>query len=256
MLSCTGIVAGYGNRTVLHEIDFVAGAGEFVAILGPNGSGKTTLLRVLTGTVPLRSGDVFLCGSPALALTPKERAKRVAVVPQRVDALPHVRVREMVLLGRYPYLRWFGAYAPADIAVAESALAVVGATDLTDRMVNELSGGELQRVLLARALAQDAPALLLDELSAGLDMARMMALFDVLDAHRLRGTCLVTVMHDVNLAALYATRIVALRAGRVLFDGPTHEVFTEENLQALYDIPIHVFLHPTAPVPQACLSRL
>lgn len=255
MIACTGLSAGYGRHAVLRDLDFRAGAGEFVAVLGPNGSGKTTLLRVLSGGLAPLAGEVLLGGAPVNSLKPRDRARRVAVVPQRVDALPPVRVRDLVLLGRYPYLSWLGVYSRMDHRAAAAALEEVGAEELAARAVCELSGGELQRVLLARALAQDAPVLLLDELAAGLDMARMVDLFDVLDRRRKAGACVVAVMHDVNLAALYATRLMGLKGGCVRFDGRAGQVFTEETLRDLYQIPIHVFPHPAAPVPQACPGR-
>lgn len=255
MIVCRELFAGYGAREVLHGVGFAAGAGEFVAVLGPNGSGKTTLLHALSGVLPVPPGHIRLADAPLESLSPRQRARRVAAVPQRVETLPAIAVRDMVLLGRYPYLSWLGAYGAADYAAADAALAAVGAEELAARPLRELSGGEVQRVLLARALAQEAPVLLLDELSAGLDMARMVELFDVLDERRRAGACVITVMHDVNLAALYATRLLGLKAGRVCFDGPVGQVFTEEHLRSLYDIPIHVFPHPVEPRPQACPGR-
>lgn len=255
MIVCTGLCAGYGARAVLRDVDFRAGAGEFVAVLGPNGSGKTTLLRVLSGGLSLQAGTVHLCGRDLHSLRPKERAHGVAVVPQRVESLPPVLARDLVLLGRYPYVSWMGVYSNKDYAAVAAALEEVGAETLAQRPVRELSGGELQRVLLARALAQDTPVLLLDELTAGLDLARMVDLFDVLDSRRRAGVCVVAVMHDVNLAALYATRLVGLKDGSLRFDGAVDQVFTEETLRDLYTIPIHVFPHPVEAVPQACPGR-
>lgn len=256
MIACHNIHVGYGARTVLHGLNIHANAGESVALLGPNGSGKTTLLRTLSGVLAPAQGNIMLGAgaeaAPLASLSPRQRARRVAVVPQRVEHLPHISARDMVLLGRYPYLSWWGAYSKADHAAADAALSATGADPLALRFLAELSGGELQRVLLARALAQTTPVLLLDELSAGLDMARMKELFDLLEIRRRAGACVITVMHDVNLAALYATRLVGLQAGRILFDGPVNQVFTEEHLSTLYETPIHVFPHPVCPVPQAC----
>ena len=160
----------------------------------------------------------------------------------------------MVLLGRFAHLGWLGPYSREDYTVADSALDETGAAPLAHRRLTELSGGELQRVLLARALAQQSPLLLLDELAAGLDWARMVELFDLLERRRAAGACVLMAVHDCNLAALYATRLMGLKGGNLVFDGPVAKVFTEENLGALYNIPISVLPHPQLGLPQALLA--
>ncbi len=261
MLRCTNLRATYANQAqpVLHGIDFSAKAGEFIAILGPNGSGKSTFLQALSGVMSggcMCSGDILLHNMPLVDYGAKARAQRVAVVPQRLDGVPSMSVEHMVLLGRYPYLSWWGSYAAHDYAVVQAVLKEVGASTLRARNVDTLSGGELQRVLLARALAQEAPLLLLDELSAGLDMARMIDIFTVLEQRRKKGACIITVMHDVNLAALYATRLVGIKEGCIVFDGTVENVFTEEYLCSLYESKIHVVRHPEWNVPQACPGKI
>ncbi len=255
MINCKDISVSYNNISILKQVSLNAQAGEFVAILGPNGSGKSTLLNVLGGTVKQDSGQLKIMGQVAQKLSPRTRARHVAVVPQRLDNMPHITVQDMVLLGRYTHLSWFGLYNQNDYAAANKAIQTVGAQNLKKRTLHTLSGGELQRVLLARALAQDAPILLLDELSAGLDLAKMIELFDILDKKREEMSCIITVMHDINLASLYATRLVGLKYGQICFDGPVNEVFTAKNLQELYHTKVHVFKHPSADVPQACPIR-
>ena len=178
----------------------------------------------------------------------------VAVVPQRGQLPQGLTARQMVLLGRFAHLGWLGAYSREDYTAADSALDETGAAPLAHRRLTELSGGELQRVLLARALAQQSPLLLLDELAAGLDWARMVELFDLLERRRAAGACVLMAVHDCNLAALYATRLMGLKGGNLVFDGPVAKVFTEENLGALYNIPISVLPHPQLEVPQALLA--
>lgn len=251
MFAVHDLKAGYNGRVVLNGITLTAGACESVALLGPNGSGKTTLLRVLSGVLAPISGAVTLQGRAAAGLSPRERARLAAVVPQRCAELPGLFVHEMVLLGRFAYLPWWGGHSPADHTAADAALAAVGGAHLAGRLVEELSGGELQKVLLARALAQHSPLLLLDEPAAGLDPGRMAEVFDLLEARRANGACVLAVMHDCNLAALYATRLVGLKNGQLLFDGPTEQVFTEENLSDLYDFPVCVLPHPRWGRPQA-----
>jgi len=255
MLRVSGLRAGYAGHAVLHGPGFSLRAGECAALLGPNGSGKTTLLRALSGVLPVQGGQVELMGRPLASLRPRERARMAAVVPQRGQFPPGLTARQMVLLGRFARLSWLGTYGRADYAAADRALEETGAAPLAGRKLTELSGGELQRVLLARALAQESPLLLLDELAAGLDWARMVELFDLLERRRAAGACVLMAVHDCNLAALYATRLMGLKNGSMIFDGPVAQVFTQENLGALYDIPLCVLPHPCLGHPQALLAR-
>ena len=255
ILRVAGISAGYGEKAVLRHMEFTLRAGECAALLGPNGSGKTTLLRVISGVLAPQAGSIELMGRPLTALQPRERARMVAVVPQRGQLPQGLTARQMVLLGRFAHLGWLGAYSREDYAAADSALDETGAAPLAHRRLTELSGGELQRVLLARALAQQSPLLLLDELAAGLDWARMVELFDLLERRRAAGACVLMAVHDCNLAALYATRLMGLKGGNLVFDGPVAKVFTEENLGALYNIPISVLPHPQLGLPQALLAN-
>lgn len=257
MLRATGIRAAYGRggREILHGVDISLQPGEAVALLGPNGSGKTTLLRVLAGSLSPLAGTVRLQGEDIRRLSPRERARRVAVLSQRSAAPQGMTALQLVLLGRYPWLGWWGNYSAEDRRTACAALEETGALALAGRQVSELSGGELQRVALARILAQQSPVLLLDELAAGLDLARMLELFDLLERRRRAGVALLLVMHDCNLAAQYATRLLGLREGRVLFDGPVRRCFTAECLRALYDVEVRLVAHPANGLPQALPLR-
>ncbi|MDR2054863.1 MAG: ABC transporter ATP-binding protein [Desulfovibrio sp.] len=251
MLDVANLSAGYGGKRILHDISLAAGAGECVAVLGRNGSGKTTLLRAVSGVLRADKGEIFLRGKPVYGLAPRHRARLCAVVAQREDIPAGLTAREMVLLGRYPWLPWLGTYGRKDHDAAHAALRAVDALALAGRELSSLSGGERQRVLLARALAQESPVLLLDEPTANLDPARMTELLDLLESRRASGSLIIMALHDCNLAALYATRLVGVREGRVLFDGPVAEMFTESRLSALYDAPLRVIPHPAFPVPQA-----
>lgn len=249
------VCAAYGDTAALCSVCLAVEPGENVILLGPNGSGKTTLLRCAAGTRPPVSGNVRLGGAPAARLSARERARRRAVLPQQPERPHGLRVLQLVLLGRFPWLSWPGFYRRQDHAAAARALAAVDAEVLAARPVETLSGGEWQRVLLARVLAQmdgaATPLFLLDELAASLDPARAEELFALLERRRRAGAALLQAAHDCNLAARHATRLVGLRAGRVLFDGPVRAVFTEENLSALYDLPLRVFRHPDGDIPQA-----
>ena len=249
------VAAGYAGVVTLSGLSLKVEAGENVILLGPNGSGKTTLLRCAAGTLSPLEGSVRLGGEPVEGLNARERARRVAVLPQQPERPRGLSVRALVLLGRFPWLAWSGIYSAADHAAAARALAAVDAEHLAGRTVETLSGGEWQRALLARSLAQmdgvTAPLFLLDELTASLDPARAEEVFALLGRRRLAGAALLQAAHDCNLAARHATRLIGLKAGRILFDGPVDDVFTEENLSALYDLPCRVFRHPDGDVPQA-----
>ncbi len=245
MLRAEGIRAAYGTDEILHGVDIDLHPGEAVALLGPNGSGKTTLLRVLAGSLMPTAGMVQVQDADIRRLSPRERARRVAVLSQRSAAPQGMTALQMVLLGRYPWLGWWGSYSAEDRRIAHEALEETGAWALAGR----------QRVALARTLAQQSPVLLLDELAAGLDLARMLELFDLLERRRRAGAALLLVMHDCNLAAQYATRLLGLREGRVLFDGPVRRCFTAENLRALYAVDLHIVPHPRNGLPQALPLR-
>ena len=161
VLRIAGVRAGYGGQSVLRDAAFTLHAGECAALLGPNGSGKTTLLRTLSGVLTPQAGAIEIQGRPLATLKPRERARMVAVVPQRGQLPQGLTARQMVLLGRFAHLSWLGSYGREDYAAADRALEETGAAPLAQRRLNELSGGELQRVLLARALAQESPLLLL-----------------------------------------------------------------------------------------------
>lgn len=251
MIVCEGLCAGYGGHAVLSDIDLTIAAGEMVGLLGPNGSGKTTLLLTLTGVLPPLGGRVRLGGQDLAALSARRLAQHVAAVPQRLAMVPELTVRSLVLMGRYPYLSFLGGYGPQDWRVAESAMAATGVSTLADRPCGALSGGELQRVCIARALAQGTDVLLLDEASANLDMARKVELHDLLAARNAAGTTVLAALHDLNLAALTCRRLIFLKHGRIEADGPVETVFTQSILSRIYETDIVVFPHPRTGTPQA-----
>ena len=235
------------------SLDFAAG--EMVGILGPNGSGKTTLLAAINGLLPLESGSITLDGTPIQTLRHKERATRMACVPQRPETVPDLPVYDMVLMGRYARLRLWGSYSAHDKAQAEEALEATAILHLRGRSAKTLSGGEFQRVLVARALAQGADTLLLDEATTGLDAAHALAVLDTIrKRNREKGCRVLAAIHDLNLAALYCDRLVFLKNGRIHADGPTHTVFTPAILESVYETAFTVIAHPRNGLPQAlCL---
>ncbi|MCH5276455.1 MAG: ABC transporter ATP-binding protein [Desulfovibrionaceae bacterium] len=252
-LACAGLHAGYRGRRVLGPVDLCLRPGELSVVIGPNGEGKTTLLRCLAGVLRPTAGQALLNGRALDTLTPRERARRVAVLPQRpgtAEALG-LAAEDAVLLGRYARLTRFGVFTHADYQAARNALKAVSALSLARRPLGELSGGERQRVFLARALAQEADILLLDEPADALDPAHQAALFTLLKSLTRAGATVLAVLHDINAAVLYADRVLALRNGRILFDVCPAKI-TSDHLEALYDTPFCTMRHPVLPLPQFC----
>lgn len=226
-LVAEAVRAGYGDRVVLGRCDLTLRGGEVVTVIGPNGAGKSTLLRVLAGLIRPRAGRVSLDGRDVRTFTRSALARRVAVVPQVFETLFPFTVREIVALGRTARLALLGRPSPEDGAAVERALADLGIDDLADRRIDEISGGERQRAVLAMALAQGGDVLLLDEPTAHLDPAHQLAtLALVRDLARARGLAVVAVLHDLNLAAAVATRVVVLDRGQIIADAPPLEALT------------------------------
>jgi iron complex transport system ATP-binding protein len=229
-----------GRRRIVDRVTFSVGRGEWVSLLGPNGAGKTTLLRVLTGIVGYR-GDVRLAGSALATLRRREAARLVALVPQAPVVPQAMTVAEYVLLGRTPHLGILAQEGAADRARAGEALRRLELEGLADRTLGTLSGGELQRAVIARALAQEAPVLLLDEPTAALDVGHQQQVLELVEAlRRESGLTVVAAMHDLTLAAQYGDRIVLLDGGRVIAEGSAREVLTSERVASLYGARVRV----------------
>lgn len=240
VLAAVAVNFAYGRRRVIDNVSLDAAAGEAVGIIGPNGSGKSTLLRLLSGVIDPATGRVDVRGRPIGAYTRAELARIVAVVPQETAIELPFSVTEVVLMGRAPHLGRFAFENPRDLAIARSAMARTGVLDLADRSILELSGGERQRVVLARALAQEAPILLLDEPAAFLDIRHEVEIYDLLRNLQSEGTTVVTVLHDLNLAALYCDRVILLDDGRIAAAGPPADVITYANITRVYGTEVYV----------------
>ena len=235
MIEVDGLTVRLGGRTVLDGVSLRAAAGELVCVLGPNGAGKSTLLRAIAGLVPAQ-GRVSLDGADLLALPPAVRAKRVAYLPQGHVAHWPIPARDAVAIGRLPHGGQPGRLGAADRAVVERALVMVDANHLADRPVTELSGGEKARIMLARALAVEAPLLLADEAVAALDPAHQLAVMSVLADLVRQGTTVLAVLHDLTLAARHASRLIVLDRGRVAADGPPGTVLDADLLAGVFGI--------------------
>ncbi len=245
-----GLTVRLGERTVLHDLELRASRGELLALTGPNGSGKTTLLRAALGLVPALRGRVRLLGDATGELPIRERARRVAWMPQDESAFENVPLYDYVLFGRYAHLPPFAAEGPADRAAAEAALREVGLWEQRQRGIREVSGGERQRVLLARAVAQETPILLLDEPTAHLDIGHQLDLLERVRRHcRERGRCAIAALHDLNLAARYADRVAVLSRGRLVADGPPAAVLSEALLREVWGVVADLRRDPASGLP-------
>jgi iron complex transport system ATP-binding protein len=236
-LNCRGLAVRYGDRTALYDVTVAVERGEFVALAGPNGSGKTTLLRAVLGFLTPERGSVELFGRPTAELSVLERARQVAWVPQMESPRDDVRLYDYVLYGRFPFHGPLDAETADDHATALCVLADVGLADRAEDGILSLSGGERQRAILARALAQTTPLLLLDEPTSHLDIAHQLDLLTrVRGLSRDRGVTVVAAIHDLNLAARFADRIVVLSRGRLVADGPPTQVLSTDLLARVWGI--------------------
>ncbi len=240
-----------GPRVVLQDVGLELAAGEIVALVGPNGSGKTTLIRAITNVVRPRTGEIRVCGDLVSALSQRDLACRVAVVPQDPLLPEGFTALDSVLMGRTPHLRLLQNEGPRDFEAAEQAMEMTDTRELADRPVGELSGGERQRIVVARALAQETPVLLLDEPTAHLDIGHQAAVLGLMRSLcRKEGKAVLAVVHDLTLAALYCDRLVMLCAGgTVVAQGSAPDVLTRELLAAVYGAGVDVFPHPRSGLP-------
>jgi len=237
VLHADGVTVEIGTRAVLRDVSLAVAGGERVALIGPNGAGKSTLLRALAGTLQPTAGRVLLGGAPIATLERVQVARRLAVVPQQA-ALPFaMRVEEVVALGRLPHEAPLRGTRPADRAAVAAAIERVGVGHLMGRDARELSLGERQLVLLALAVAQDAPVMLLDEPTVHLDLRHQVEAMELLrDLNERDGTAMIAVLHDLGLAAHFFPRLVLIQGGRIVADGPPAEVLTDDRIRDVFGV--------------------
>ena len=237
-----------GGRNVVDGVSFSVEHGDWVTLIGPNGAGKTSLMRAIAGLVGHR-GEIRLDGDPLRMLRRKDVAQRVALVPQTPLMPAGMSVEEYVLLGRTPYVSYMGREGRRDLAAAASAVTRLDLAELVNRQLGTLSGGERQRAVLARALAQEAPLLLLDEPTSALDAGRQQEALELIDGLRLdAGLTVVAAMHDLTLAGLYAPKLLLLSGGRIVAEGAAAEVLTEPLIEEHYGARVRVLEGAVIPV--------
>jgi len=239
------VVMTYGHERVLKGVDLTVEKGAFVGLIGPNGAGKSTLLRILTGVLEPTAGNVRLLGRPVSAYDSRDRARHMAVVPENPSVPFTFTVEELVLMGRTPYTSLLGGNDEHDRATAHRAMVATDTLHLASRPISTLSAGERQRAFLAQGLAQEPEVLVLDEPTVHLDLRQRMALFELLSClNRDSGITVVTVLHDINIASQYCTRLALLDAGRIVAEGPPDEVLTPESLRDSYGVRVQVRADP------------
>ncbi|MEP6765469.1 MAG: ABC transporter ATP-binding protein, partial [Gemmatimonadaceae bacterium] len=235
-LEFRGLVVSYPKRQVnaLDDVSFNVLPGRITAVVGPNGSGKSTLVRALLRRVAIQRGSIVMGGRALTSYDAREFARSVAVVPQREEPVMPLPVIDFVTLGRHAHRGALGALSTADRSAVQNAMSLAGADDTAQRSTDELSGGEWQRVRIARALAQDAPILVLDEPTAFLDIAHEMAVFELLDALARQKRTVLLISHQLNLVARFSSQIVLLHEGLVAASGSAEEVMQGPILEKVY----------------------
>jgi iron complex transport system ATP-binding protein len=250
ILAAEGLTLAYGDRTIVEGLDLVIPPGRITAIVGANGCGKSTLLRALARLISPREGRVILDGKVLHGRPTKEVARTLGLLPQSPIAPEGIAVADLVGRGRHPHQKLLARWSAHDYDVVAHALAATGVADLAERSADELSGGQRQRVWIAMALAQETDILLLDEPTTFLDVAHQIEVLDLLtDLNRERGTTIVMVLHDINMAARYADHLFALRGGEIVASGQPSEVVTDRLIHEVFDLDALVVSDPVSGTP-------
>ena len=238
IIQVNDVTVGYdkGER-ILHDLNFSIQAGDFVGIIGKNGAGKSTLLKSMRGFLPLDKGEILLADRRVQDYSQRELARKIAYLQQQVELTFDYTVRDMVMAGRYPYKKWW--QQQGDDRIIEACMKYTDVLDMAERPIRALSGGQRQRVLLAKVLAQQTPVLFLDEPAAGLDLFYQEQIFRFCRELSARGKTVVMVVHELNLADRYCSRLMLLKQGNVLADAAPQQVLTDELLSAGYGTAIH-----------------
>ncbi|NWF92489.1 MAG: ABC transporter ATP-binding protein [Syntrophaceae bacterium] len=257
MIEVNGISFRYQKDWVLRDISFQIGKGEFVGVIGPNGSGKTTLLKILSRLLSPQQGEVLFELVPLRRMGRADIAKRIAVVAQEAYSLFPFSVAEIVLMGRSPYLGALIFESRRDLEIAERAMEWTDVLSLSERSIDELSGGERKRVFIARALAQEPEVILLDEPTANLDIHHQIEFLDlILSLNRERGLTIIMATHDINVASEFCDRLILLRRGEIHRMGVPQEVITKETIEMVYGCEVWVDHHPVSGMPRISLLRV
>jgi len=244
----------YDQRPVLQNINLYIYPGEFIGIIGPNGSGKTTLLKCISGILNPQKGNIFLFNQNIKEISRKNMAKIISVVPQESYISYNYKVKEIVFMGRIPYINQWQGETPDDYKVSCSAMEKTDSLCHADKGIHQISGGEMQRVYIARALAQSPKILLLDEFASHLDLNYKYEIIKILkNTLQNEVQCIISVFHDLNLASYCSDRLILLNKGRIEEMGTAREVINDENLKKVYRTKAHIIEHPELTIPQVIM---
>jgi iron complex transport system ATP-binding protein len=245
MLDIKNLNFSYGNSVVLRDINFSAEPGEFISIIGPNGAGKSTLIKLMDGILSSDSSAVLLDGVAISSFSRKELAQKIAYLPQESKFAFSFTVKDVVMMGRFPYLRGVNAYSALDIQIVREMMTLMEIDQFAERNFNELSGGEKQRVLIASALAQQPKIILLDEPTSALDLHHQIAIYHILKKlQQEQNLTIVVVTHDINLAAQYCDRVTLMGNGMIIRDGEPKNVLQFNLLQDTFGVKVYIDINP------------
>lgn len=257
MLSFSHAAVGYGEKLVLKDVTFQIQKGEYVALIGSNGTGKSTLIKCVSGLLPLEDGEIEICGKNLRSLKARERARMVAVVPQSYYVDYDFTVEDIVMMGRNPYIDFRHRESKEDREIAERAMKLTKTDVFRNRYYNELSGGERQRVILARAITQQPQIILLDEPTSALDLHHQIEVMELIrELNEKEQITVMAVLHDINLASRFCSRIVMLKDGVVSADGTPQEIINRKSMEELYDMKILIKDNPLLQKPEIVPVRV
>lgn len=231
----------FNKKDILKGISFKVPRGKFVGIIGPNGSGKSSILKSVYGSICGYGGRIYLDDTDLKSITPRERARKIGVLPQEEPTQFDFSIEEVVQMGRYPYRGFFEKYSVEDQRIVEESLSKVGLLDKRKRIFNELSGGEKQRVLIGRALAQKSDLLILDEPTNHLDIGYQLEIMNFIKSQNIT---VLSAIHDINIAVMYCDEIIVVKDGLVLEAGPVEKVVTREMLKRVFNVNGHISRNP------------
>ncbi len=255
MLKIQNITTGYANHTILQDFSLAVSRGDFLAILGPNGAGKSTLLKALIGFLPYINGTISLDGISLSKISKMDLAKKISLIPQEIYLQFDYRVLDIVLMGRFPYLNYWENYRQEDFDIVEEILEKLNLSAMRDEYFSCLSGGEKQRVMIARALAQDTEIILMDEALSHLDINHQLEIMQLLaKIQKEDGKTIVLISHNINISSEFCNRIVMLKDGQIIADGTAENVITEVNLLKLFGVNINILINPSSQKPNIIYS--